>query len=215
MLIGLDFDNTIVSYDGLFHQVALEKLLIPASLPKSKLAVRDYLRGVNKEDAWTEMQGYVYGARMDDATAYAGAIEFMSLAAQGGISLAIVSHKTRHPFLGPKYDLHEAARSWVTNKLVARKLMDPDQVYFELTKDDKIRRVAEIGCDSTTCLKSCSHRRSRNGRKVSCSIRSTAMSRPMWARSWHPGGTLPCSSRRYGKPASEAVHREVAIPRRP
>ena len=25
--------------------------------------------------------------------------------------------------------------------------MDPDQVYFELTKDDKIRRVAEIGCD--------------------------------------------------------------------
>ena len=147
MLIGLDFDNTIVSYDGLFHQVALEKLLIPASLPKSKLAVRDYLRGVNKEDAWTEMQGYVYGARMDDATAYAGAIEFMSLAAQGGISLAIVSHKTRHPFLGPKYDLHEAARSWVTNKLVARKLMDPDQVYFELTKDDKIRRVAEIGCD--------------------------------------------------------------------
>jgi len=147
MLIGLDFDNTIVSYDGLFHQVALEKSLIPADVPQSKLAVRDYLRGVGKEDAWTEMQGYVYGARMVDAAPYPGAIEFMRLARQGGISLAIVSHKTRYPFLGPRYDLHEAARSWVKSQLAAQDLIDPGQVFFELTKDDKIRRVAGIGCD--------------------------------------------------------------------
>jgi hypothetical protein len=146
-LIGLDFDNTIVSYDALFHQVALERSLIPASLPKSKVVVRDYLRSVDKEDAWTEMQGYVYGARMADAAAYPGATEFMRLARQHGIPLAIVSHKTRYPFLGPRYDLHEAARSWVENKLAAQDLIEVDQVFFELTKDDKIRRVAEIRCD--------------------------------------------------------------------
>src|SRR5258708_30781980 len=142
MLIGLDFDNTIVSYDALFHQVALEKSLIPASLSKSKVAVRDYLRGVDNEDAWTEMQGYVYGARMAYASPYPGATAFMRRARQHGISLAIVSHKTRYPFLGPRYDLHEAARSWVKDKLAAQNLIDVDQVFFELTKDDKIHRVA-------------------------------------------------------------------------
>ena len=41
MRIGLDFDNTIVTYDSLFHKVATEQGLVPASLPVSKLAVRD------------------------------------------------------------------------------------------------------------------------------------------------------------------------------
>jgi hypothetical protein len=84
---------------------------------------------------------------MADAAAYPGATEFMRLARQHGTSLAIVSHKTRYPFLGPRYDLHEAARSWVKNKLAAQNLIEIDQVFFELTKDAKIRRVAEIGCD--------------------------------------------------------------------
>lgn len=149
MLIGIDFDNTIVSYDGVFHKVALEQSLIPADLPETKLAVRDYLRQTGREEKWTEMQGYVYGARMDDASAYPGCIDFMRLARSRGISLSIVSHKTRHPFLGPKYDLHAAARGWIERMLRtgSENLIEPGRVFFELTKEDKIRRIAEIGCD--------------------------------------------------------------------
>ena len=44
MLVGVDFDNTIVSYDALFWNVALEKKLIPESVPPVKNAVRDHLR---------------------------------------------------------------------------------------------------------------------------------------------------------------------------
>src|SRR5262245_43078397 len=44
MLIGVDFDNTIVSYDALFHRIATERDLIPADLPVNKTAVRDHLR---------------------------------------------------------------------------------------------------------------------------------------------------------------------------
>ena len=76
MLIGLDFDNTIVSYDELFHRVALEQRLVPVETPVTKLAVRDWLRQAGREDRWTEMQGYVYGARMDEASAYPGLVEF-------------------------------------------------------------------------------------------------------------------------------------------
>ena len=149
MRIGFDFDNTIVSYDALFHRVAVEQSLIPAEVPQSKLAVRDYLRKIGNEDAWTEMQGYVYGARMHDAEAYPGAIEFMKLARDRGISMVIVSHKTRHPFLGPKYDLHGAARGWVAKALVEKgeNLIDPALVFFESTKEDKIARIAESACD--------------------------------------------------------------------
>jgi hypothetical protein len=149
MRIGFDFDNTIVSYDELFYRVAIEKSLIPDDLPISKLAVRDFLRSANNENAWTEMQGYVYGSRMSDAVAFSGVIEFVKLARANGIAMVIVSHKTKHPFMGPKYDLHEAARGWVENFLVeeGKNLIEPDQIFFEVTKEDKVARIDECECD--------------------------------------------------------------------
>ena len=44
MIVGIDFDNTIVCYDSLFYNIALEKGLIPSNISKSKNSVRDYLR---------------------------------------------------------------------------------------------------------------------------------------------------------------------------
>ena len=65
MRIGIDFDNTIACYDGVFHAAALERGLIPAQLGRDKNSVRDYLNGAGRADDFTELQGYVYGARMD------------------------------------------------------------------------------------------------------------------------------------------------------
>ncbi len=149
MRIGFDFDNTIVSYDMLFHRVAVEQSLVPASLPKSKLAVRDYLREIDKEDAWTELQGCVYGSRMNDAVAYPGVVEFMKHARDNDISMVIVSHKTLHPFMGPKYNLHDVARGWVETFLLdeSEPLIDPERVFFEVTKEEKIARIGQESCD--------------------------------------------------------------------
>ena len=149
MRIGIDFDNTIVSYDTLFHKVAVEQGAVPALTPPTKLAVRDHLRAIGKEDVWTEMQGYVYGARMDEAEAYPGVLDFLRWARNNAIAVNIISHKTRHPFIGQKYDLHEAARSWIKTHLVedAQLLVSPGNVFFELTKEDKLRRIAAAGCD--------------------------------------------------------------------
>jgi len=148
MRIGIDFDNTLVSYDALFHRVALDQRVIPNDLARTKVAVRDYLRRIGQEPVWTEMQGTVYGARMDEAQAYPGAIEFLRWASSAGIELCIVSHKTRHPFIGPKHDLHDAARRWVERHLAgtSRPLIAPADVFFELTKDEKLSRIAAIGC---------------------------------------------------------------------
>jgi hypothetical protein len=150
MHIGLDFDNTIVSYDVLFHKAACEQEVVPPDTPVSKVAVRDYLRRIGREEVWTEMQGYVYGARMDEALAYPGVIDFLHWAGQSGHEIAIVSHKTKHPFLGPQYDLHAAARAWVEQNLCKNgsPLIPPGQVFFELTKEEKLARIGDFGCDA-------------------------------------------------------------------
>jgi FMN phosphatase YigB (HAD superfamily) len=149
MHIGVDFDNTIVCYDALFHQVAREKNLIPAEVPVNKSDVRNYLRRVNNEDAWTEMQGYVYGPRLVEAAPYPGVREFFQACRAAGIRVSIVSHKTKHPFLGEPHDLHAAARNWLEHQ----GFFDPvriglphAEVFLELTKQAKIDRIAALGC---------------------------------------------------------------------
>lgn len=140
--IGIDFDNTIASYDEVFYKAALEKNLIPKEIFTAKGSVRDYLRIVSNEDAWTELQGYIYGARMDLAQAYPGVSQFLSRCHAKEIPAFIISHKTLYPFLGPKYDLHMAARNWLNRQPFS--WIPP--VFFELTLQEKLKRIALQGC---------------------------------------------------------------------
>lgn len=148
MRIGLDFDNTIVCYDGVFHRVALEAGSIPAELPVNKLAVRDYLRRIGREDDWTEMQGLVYGPRILEADPFPGVIPFLYWAKAAGIELAIVSQKTIYPFRGERHNLHNAARRWILDKLHGAdgSLIPADLVFFEQTKEAKLARVGSLSC---------------------------------------------------------------------
>jgi hypothetical protein len=151
MRIGIDFDNTIACYNGVFHAAALERGLIPANLGSDKNAVRDYLNGNGRAGDFTELQGYVYGARMELASPYPGFGEFVASARQAGHDLFIVSHKTRHPILGPRHDLHAAARGFLIERgLVGadRGQIDPANVFFELSKEAKVARIAALGCEA-------------------------------------------------------------------
>jgi hypothetical protein len=60
-----------------------------------------------------------------------------------------VSHKTKHPFLGPQYDLHKAAREWILSNLNDKNhpLIASEHIYFELTKELKVARISRIGCN--------------------------------------------------------------------
>jgi len=149
MHIGIDFDNTIVCYDKVFYQVAVEKGLIPSDIPPGKNNVRDYLRKIGKEDEWTRLQGLVYGTRMNYAEAFSGVFDFMKWCQEDQIAISIISHKTRHPYMGPDYDLHLAALQWMETQdfFEPRNLGLPRaQVFLELTKTDKIGRIINTGC---------------------------------------------------------------------
>lgn len=149
MRIGLDFDNTIVRYDQVFHMAAVDRGLIGPDVPASKVTVRDHMRRAGREDAWTELQGYVYGERMADATAYPSVIEFLRYARDSAMTVYIISHKTRHPVAGPKYDLHQAAGAWIESTLVDEggPLIRRDNIFFHEGKDEKISRVGALRCD--------------------------------------------------------------------
>ena len=149
MRIGIDFDNTIACYDGVFHTAALERGLIPADLGRDKNSVRDHLNGSGRKDDFTELQGYVYGARMDLVSPYPGFDAFIAAARKAGHDLFIVSHKTRHPILGPKHDMHAAARGFLADRgLIGTGIAQiaPDNVFFELTKDEKVARAHALDC---------------------------------------------------------------------
>ena len=142
MKIGIDFDNTIACYTGVFYQAALEWKLIPDSLGHSKGSVRDYLRSIGQEDEWTKLQGYVYGSRMDLAEPFPGVADFFKHCKAAGITTVIISHKTKHPYIGPKYDLHEAAKQWLSTQSFS-----PHAAFFELTLKDKLSRIGSLKCD--------------------------------------------------------------------
>jgi hypothetical protein len=150
MRIGIDFDNTIACYDGVFHAAALERGLIPADLGRDKNSVRDHLNGSGRKDDFTELQGYVYGARMDLVLPYPGFADFVTTARKAGHDLFIVSHKTRHPILGPKRDMHAAALGFLTDQGLmgaGAQQIAPDRVFFELTKDEKVSRANALACE--------------------------------------------------------------------
>lgn len=139
--IGLDFDNTIVSYDRLFVKLAFERGLFPKEVPPHKTAVRDYLRKIGKEDQWTELQGFVYGDRILEATPFDGAIDFIKRLLREKVQVSVVSHKTLYPFMGPRTNLHDAAKGWL-----AYQGLDHLPAFFELTREAKLKRIKDLGC---------------------------------------------------------------------
>jgi len=149
--IGVDLDNTLVSYDAVFHLAACEEGLIHPSLPGSKERVRDAIRLLpDGESRWTRLQAIVYGPRMAEAAAFDGIVAFFQHCAAAGTRVWIVSHKTPFASLdGGRVDIREAALRWMKTK----GFFDPDglalspgDVFFESTRAEKIERIRALRC---------------------------------------------------------------------
>lgn len=148
-LLGLDFDNTLVIYDKLFHQIAMEKKLINESIPFNKKFIREHIINQGKEQEFTLMQGEVYGSRILEAEPANGMMKALREIKKGGIEIAIVSHKTKYPYMGPKYDLRKAAIEWMKKYgLFKDKILNEDlsNVHFENTKEEKSSKIKKLGC---------------------------------------------------------------------
>ena len=152
MIIGLDFDNTIVCYDQAILKLSQSIPDLPSSVSRTKLGLRDYLRSTGRESEWTAFQGTLYGPGMEHAEPFDGALETMLQMVAEGHNLVIISHRSRHPYAGPPHDLHAAARTWVAQRLQSlglflSKLDHASAVNFLETRERKIAKISELKCD--------------------------------------------------------------------
>lgn len=150
MIIGIDFDNTIVSYDELFYREAMQLGLIDAQCSKNKISVREHIWKTRGDVAWQKLQALVYGPKIGEAVLTPGVKEFLSMCKKHKVKVFIVSHKTEYASYDPtKTDLRLAALQWLDdhdffgNKVF--KLLHQD-IFFESTRLEKISRIKNLGC---------------------------------------------------------------------
>lgn len=143
MIIGFDFDNTIVCYDNAIAILAEQQFDLPPDLPRTKLGIRDFLRARGREEEWTRFQGELYGPGMTHAEPFEGALNVIETLAGLGHRLNVISHRTRFPYLGERHDLHGFAGAWVRERVPAVF----ESVSFHETKEEKIAAIARSGCD--------------------------------------------------------------------
>jgi hypothetical protein len=148
--IGIDFDNTLVSYDDVFLRAALERKFLPEHFTGDKIEVRDAIRLRAGDEQWAKLQAEVYGRRMAEATMIEGASDFVTACRDNNVRVFIVSHKTRFAAADPGgADLHEAALLWMERSGFFHKAglrLQRDDVFFEPTREAKCRRIAALEC---------------------------------------------------------------------
>jgi len=155
MLIGLDFDNTIVDYDSVFSYAAGDMGLMPAGQTLTKAQTKAALLA-GREDgelAWQRLQGRVYGHYIDRAAAFDGFTAFSTLMRTRGHQLVIVSHKTEFGHFDPdRINLRSAALAWMDKRgffapAPAGLAFRPADVHFHTSRDEKVSKIAALGCD--------------------------------------------------------------------
>ena len=149
--IGIDFDNTIVTYDHVFLTAARARGLVPSGFSGGKKAVRDRIRLLpDGELCWQKLQGYVYGAGIRAATMIDGVEGFLERCRAEGAEVMIVSHKTEYGHFDPmRVNLRTAALEWMQAQGLfegSRYGLSPDGVFFEGTRADKLARIASLSC---------------------------------------------------------------------
>ena len=148
MKIGIDFDNTLISYDEIFYKTAFSKGLIQDDIPKTKVGLRNYLVKINQEEIFTNLQAEVYGPQILNANIFDGVLETLNYLSKNN-SLIIISHKTIFPYLGPKYNLREYADKWLKKyKLHTSCINSPiSNIFYEDSFSNKTSRIVESKCD--------------------------------------------------------------------
>lgn len=149
MRIGIDFDNTIANYDGVFYQVACHLNWIPSEIGHKKIDVKNYFIEHQQETKWTELQGLVYTEAIQKAQPYPGFLDVLQHWL-GKHDVYIVSHKTRFPVIGKPISLHQAAQHWLNAQHIcgaSPSTIHSSHVSFHETLDAKIQCITRLNLD--------------------------------------------------------------------
>jgi len=151
LVIGIDFDNTLVVYDELFQKLAEQRGVLAPPVPRGKKEIRDAIRQLPEgEIHWQRLQAAAYGPRIGEARLAEGVMEFLDRCRQESARVYVVSHKTlRAGYDETDTDLRQAAMNWMEANGLFRddgSGLRPERVYFGSTRQEKIEYLRCLGC---------------------------------------------------------------------
>ena len=147
MRIGIDIDNTIICYKGVFALVA-RKQGFDVPLASSKEETKRWFKDRKLDSAFTILQGKVYGSQLHKACLFDDVHKFIEDASNKGHQLFLVSHKTQYPILGENIDLRAAALQFLKNcGVISRNMLKINNIFFEDTIENKVARIGVLNLD--------------------------------------------------------------------
>ncbi|SVE24545.1 uncharacterized protein METZ01_LOCUS477399, partial [marine metagenome] len=151
MKIGIDLDNTIISYDNAFLNVAKKIGLIDQDFQGGKPEVKQEIKLLKDgEKIWQELQGQVYGKFIGQANIFPGFKRFHWRCCNQQIPVTIISHKTKYGHYDEeKISLRMSALSFLEQEGIVNKdknifLQD---VFFTTTRAEKIKTIKHNNFD--------------------------------------------------------------------
>jgi len=147
--IGLDFDNTLICYDQVFYQLALELRFIDASVPAQKASIRQSIvKRFGNDLYWQKLQSLAYGPQISKARLFDGVLCFVQAMAAEGHEIFIVSHKSTRSHYNPNIKLREHALTFMKESgLVGSNTINNENVYFAQTLEDKLTKITDLKLD--------------------------------------------------------------------
>ena len=150
--IGIDFDNTIVNYDGLFSKVAKKLKLDLNSYPsKKELIKKEIFKKKNGLKIWQRLQGKVYGEFISHAKIFDGLKKFIIHSNLKNYKIFIISHKT---YFGHYDEKKISLRKAALNFLNSKKIINSDitgikkkNIFFFSTRKKKIAQIKKLKLD--------------------------------------------------------------------
>ncbi len=144
MIIGLDFDNTVINYDDVFYQYAVEEGLCDDAIKKNKKTIRDAIRKLpDGEVRWQELQAYAYGPGIKNARLNSGVSDFICRCSEHKIKVYIISHKTQFAAQDTTgISLHTYALSWIKKTgIFSTTGLKQQDVFFEPGRKKKFNEL--------------------------------------------------------------------------
>jgi hypothetical protein len=151
LIIGVDFDNTVISYDDILYKLTLERGL-SVSFPCSKKTLRDLLRQLpNGEIEWQKWQAIMYGPGISEAKLISHVGEFFRLCRMKNVSVYIISHKGEYAAQDTNgINLRTAALQWMYDNHFFSKNglgLDQESIFFCNTRQEKIQKIKQLECN--------------------------------------------------------------------
>lgn len=150
-VIGIDFDNTLISYDALMYNLGLKQGLIHPNTKKTKNHIRDQIRiSQDGETKWQRLQALVYGSMIEEAEMIDGVQAFFDSCKRYKVRVYIISHKTEFGKLeDTEVNLRSSAITWMKNNRFFKDDglgLSREDVYFEPTRLEKLNRIRHLCC---------------------------------------------------------------------